>query len=99
VTDAAYVRPHVAMRLADLGHAWLDASVAVIASWAMEPTSTPSGARALGYEIDPSLAYVTRDGFRAALEHAVFVPGAAFDSADGSARAAQLVRVRLAYVF
>ena len=56
VTDAAYVRPHARLELADLGHARIEASVAVIAAWAMSPTSTPSGARFLGVEVDPRLS-------------------------------------------
>jgi uncharacterized protein (TIGR04551 family) len=95
VTDAGYLRPHLGVRLATLGHAWLDWTTALVASWAIEPTSTPSGARALGVELDPSLAYTTRDGFRAALDYALFLPGAAF----GDAAPAQLIRARLGYVF
>ena len=95
VTDAGYVRPHVAVRLATLGHAWLDWTTALVASWAIAPESTPSGERALGVELDPSLAYTTRDGFRAALDYALFLPGAAF----GDAAPAQLIRARLGYVF
>ena len=41
ITDAVYARPHGALRLAELGHAFLDAELALIASWAVAPTSTP----------------------------------------------------------
>jgi len=101
ITDAVYARPHGALRLADLGHAFIDAELAAIASWAVAPTSTPSGARALGVELDPSLVFVSRDGFRAALEYALFLPGPAFDNpaAGLDAAPAQLVRVRLGYAF
>ena len=65
-----------------------------------QATSTPSGARHLGVELDPSLEYAA-EGFRAALDYAVLVPGAAFDNpmAGLDASAAQLVRLRLGYVF
>ena len=98
VTDAAYVRPHARAELADLGHARLTASVALIASWAMSPSSTPSGARGLGVELDPSLTY-DAESFRVALDYAVFAPGAAFDNPEtgATASAAQLVRLRLGF--
>jgi uncharacterized protein (TIGR04551 family) len=99
VTDAGYLRPHLAVPLLRLGHGWLEASAALVASWAIEPTSTPSGARRLGIELDPSLAFATRDGLRVALDHALFVPGPAFDGAGRAARPAQLVRLRLGYLF
>ena len=98
VTDAAYLRPHTRLELADLGHARLEASVAVIASWAMSPTSTPSGAQFLGVEVDPSLTY-RGDSFRVALDYAALAPGAAFDNPEtgATASAAQLVRLRLGF--
>lgn len=98
VTDAAYVRPHGRLALAHLGHARIDLDAALVASWAMEPTSTPSGERALGVEFDPSLVF-RGETFRAALDYAVFLPGAAFDNpARGlEARPAQLVRLRLGF--
>lgn len=101
VTDAIYLRPHGRYRLLDTGHAHLDLTLAIIASWAVQERSTPNASRDLGYEFDPSLAYVSRDGFRAALDYAVFLPGSAFDNPDAglSARAAQLVRLRLGYYF
>lgn len=99
VTDATYLRPHAGARLMRLGHGALDASCALIASWAIEPASTPGNARRLGVELDPGLSFVTRDGLRAALEYALFLPGPAFDGADRAAAVAQALRVRLAYVF
>jgi len=97
VTDAIYVRPHARVRLAQVGPGRLDASVAVIASLAAQPASTPSGARALGLEVDPTIAYATRDGFVASLEYAAFFPFAAFDNpvAGLDAKPAQLLRFRL----
>lgn len=98
VTDAAYARPHARLALADLGHARFDLEAALVASWAMSPTSTPSGERSLGVELDPSLVY-RGDSFRAALDYAVLFPGAAFDNValDLAAQPAQLVRLRLGF--
>ena len=61
-------------------------------------TSTPSGARFLGVELDPSLAYRS-DSFRVALDYAALAPGAAFDNPEtgATASAAQLVRLRLGF--
>jgi uncharacterized protein (TIGR04551 family) len=101
VTDAFYLRPNSRLRLLDLGHAALEAELAVIASWAVEESSTPGGARPLGVELDPGLVYRSRDGFRAALDYAVLFPGSGLDNPDAgmSARTAQLVRLRLGYYF
>ncbi|HJL28774.1 MAG TPA: hypothetical protein RMI62_06865, partial [Polyangiaceae bacterium LLY-WYZ-15_(1-7)] len=87
--------------LAQVGPGRLDASLAVIASWAAEPSSTPNGERTLGLELDPTLAYVTRDGFLFAAEYAFFLPGAAFDNAAAglSAKPAQLMRFRLGFMY
>ena len=101
VTDAAYVRPHVDW------HAWrhprgrLTASLAAIASWAVQPTSAPGGKRPLGVEIDPGVRYETDFGLHAAFEPAVFIPFAGLDNpfAGFSAKPAQLYRVRLQYSF
>jgi uncharacterized protein (TIGR04551 family) len=101
VTDAVYVRPHVRVRLASFFGGHLDAQVAAIASFAMEPTSAPGGERPLGVELDPTIAYRSRDGFAAALEHAVLFPLGGLGNRDLglSARPAQLLRLRLQYFF
>jgi hypothetical protein len=64
-------------------------------------TSTPSGQRFLGTEIDPELRYASRDGFAATLTYGVYFPGAAFDNpADHlTAHTAQSLRVRLGFAF
>ncbi len=97
VTDTIYLRPHGRIRLAEVGPGRLDLSLAVIASFAAQASSTPSGARPLGIELDPTLAYTTTNGFVAAIEYAAFFPFAAFDnpSAGLDAKPAQLLRFRL----
>lgn len=101
VTDAAYVRPHVAWDFAHLGPGTFSAGLSAISSWAVEPTSTPSGSRYLGLEIDPTLAYTAYDTFVVSAEYAAYFPGAAFDNPrEGlEARAAQLFRLRMGFGF
>ena len=97
VTDAIYLRPHARVRLAELGPGRLDLSLAVIASFAAQASSTPSGERGLGVELDPTLAYTTTNGFVAALEYAALFPLSGFDNPDLGleAKPAQLLRLRL----
>jgi uncharacterized protein (TIGR04551 family) len=101
VTDAIYVRPHVRTTLLDIGTGHLEAGAALIASWAVCPTSTPSGARALGVELDPELRYASRDGFALTLDYGVLFPGAAFDNptAHLDAQTAQVIRARAVFAF
>ncbi len=101
VTDAVYVRPHARMRLFQIGPGALTASIAAVAAWAVQPASTPNNKNALGIEIDPTLTYRHKDGFACALEHAVLLPGAAFDNPSQhlSARTAQVFRVRMIFAF
>ena len=100
VTDAVYARPHARLRLASSRSSELTAQTAVIASSAVKPSSTPSGKAPLGVEVDPSLLFETH-GFLAALDYAVLFPLDGFDNvqANLSAKPAQLVRVRLNYLF
>lgn len=100
VTDAVYARPHARVRIAKARSAQLTAHAAVIASSAVEPSSTPSGKAPLGVEVDPSLVFETH-AFLAALDYAVLFPLEGFDNtvANLSAKPAQLVRVRLNYLF
>ncbi len=65
VTDAIYVRPHVRLRLWHYATGELTAEVAAVASFAMYATSTPGNKAPLGVELDPTLAYGSRDGFLA----------------------------------
>jgi len=101
VTDAAYLRPHVHVRIVDFPRGQLVASLAVIGSLALEPSSTPGGARPLGIELDPSLVYRSTDGFHCALEYAALFPLAGLDNpALGlTAEPAQLLRLQLGYLF
>jgi uncharacterized protein (TIGR04551 family) len=99
VTDAIYVRPHVRATLLHAGAGRLEASAALIASWAVEATSTPSGQRALGVELDPELRYVSRDGFALTVDYGLLLPGAAFDNTMLKAQPAQVLRARLGFAF
>ena len=101
ITDAVYLRPHVRTTLLTAGPGRLELGAALIASWAVDATSTPSGARDLGVEIDPELRYVSRDGFSATLDYGLFLPGAAFDNptAHLEAHPAQVIRARLVFAF
>jgi uncharacterized protein (TIGR04551 family) len=101
VTDAIYVRPHLRWVIAAGPTGRLTASLAVIASRAVDASSTPGGQTPLGIEIDPTLVYESRDGFGVALEHGVLFPLAGLDNPkDGlTAQPAQLIRVRLTYAF
>ena len=99
VTDAIYLRPSATAQLMKVGKGRLEASAALIASWAVESASTPGGDSGLGIEIDPELRYATREGFAAAITPAVFLPGPAFDNTMLEAKPAYAVRARLWFVF
>ena len=100
VTDAVYARPHARVRLLRAQSAELSANAALIASRAVEASSTPSGKAPLGVEVDPSLVLETHS-FLAALDYGVLFPLAGFDNAVTSqtAKPAQLIRLRLNYLF
>lgn len=70
VTDAYYVRPNVKYTITD----GFSVAGALIYSGAMEPTSTPSGARGLGIEFNLGLRYETDDGFFSDLRYGVLFP-------------------------
>jgi len=101
VTDAFYLHPHVKWRIARLGPGTFTASLATIASWAMEAQSTPGGEQGLGVELDPTLVYESDDGFLLSLEHAVLFPLAGLNNpiAGLDASPAQLFRARLMFIF
>ena len=100
VTDAVYARPHARVRITGAKSAQLSAHAAVIASSAVKASSTPSGKAPLGVEVDPSLVFETH-AFVAALDYAVLFPLEGLDNMATSAAAkpAQLVRLRLNYLF
>ncbi|MCA9585415.1 MAG: TIGR04551 family protein [Myxococcales bacterium] len=100
VTDAVYARPHARAVITRAASGSLVAHTAVIASTAVEAASTPGGKAPLGVEIDPSLRYETQ-AFLASLDYGVLFPLAGLDNvASGlSARPAQLIRLRLNYLF
>ncbi len=101
VTDATYVRPHARIRVFRAGPGEMTASIAAIASWAVQPASTPGNANALGIELDPTLHYGSKDGFGIALEQAVLFPGSGLNNTAPhlQAKPAQLWRLRLMYAF
>jgi uncharacterized protein (TIGR04551 family) len=101
VTDAFYFRPHVRYRFFDEAFGALTLTAYGVASFAVEPTSTPGGDRPLGIELDPALTYQSREGFIAALEYAVLFPLSGLDNpaAGLGATPAQLVRLRLQMVY
>ncbi len=101
VTDATYLRPHARARLIDETSFRVTASAAAVASMANFAESTPGGKKPLGVELDPSLTYEHKDGFFATLDYAVLFPLSGLDNPQVGlfARPAQLVRLRLNYVF
>jgi uncharacterized protein (TIGR04551 family) len=99
ITDAIYVRPHLRATMMRIGSGKIEAIGALIASWAVEPTSTPSGQRPLGVEIDPELRFASKDGFALNLAYGVLFPGAGFDGSMLPAKPAQSIRLRMGFAF
>ncbi|MCA9515978.1 MAG: TIGR04551 family protein [Myxococcales bacterium] len=101
ITDAAYLRPHGRVVVTDFLAGELVMDLALVASMALEKTSTPGQAQALGVELDPSVSYRSEDGFRVDLDYAVLFPLAGLDNPDLGlgAKPAQLWRLRLGYLF
>lgn len=96
VTDAVYVRPRVEWTLGEQERGALTLELATVASFALQPTSTPNGESSLGVEIDPTIRY-HNGAFRAEAYYALFVPGAAFHNpAQGlNAKPAQVAGINL----
>lgn len=96
VTDAAYVRPRVEATFGDPDRGALTIELAAVLSFAMQPSSTPSGEQDLGVEIDPTIRY-ENGAFAAQAYYALFLPGAAFDNptAGLSARPAQVAGLQM----
>jgi uncharacterized protein (TIGR04551 family) len=101
VTDAAYVKPWVSWRPLRLTSGTLSFHEAAVGSMALFPSSTPSGEAPLGVELDSTVRWESRDGFRASLEHAVLFPLSGLDNpALGlKAQPAQSLRLRVTYAF
>jgi uncharacterized protein (TIGR04551 family) len=101
VTDAIYLRPHVAGTLWRHPKGALTVGVAGIVSFAMEANSAPGGESPLGVELDPTLAYASDDGFHASLEYAVLFPldGLSNPVLGLAPQPAQLLRLRLGLVY
>jgi uncharacterized protein (TIGR04551 family) len=101
VTDAAYLRPHVHVKIVSWPSAALTASLAGIGSTAIYASSTPGNARPLGIELDPQIAYSGREGLFVALEGGTLFPLAGLDNPELhlNAKMAGLVRLRIAYLF
>ncbi|MBL8957771.1 MAG: TIGR04551 family protein [Myxococcaceae bacterium] len=101
VTDALYVRPWAQARLVDLGPSSLKLRLSGTYTRALFASSTPGGDENLGLELHGSLRWESRDGFDALLEYAVLFPFAGLSNpAQGlQAQPAQLLRLRLAWVF
>lgn len=101
VTDAAYLKPHVRVKIVKWPSASLTASLAGVASTAIYASSTPGNARPLGIELDPQIAYSGREGLFVALEGGTLFPLAGLDNPELhlNAKLAGLVRLRIAYLF
>jgi uncharacterized protein (TIGR04551 family) len=101
VTDAVYLRPHVRGTLWKTMPGQLSASLAGVASFAVNGASAPGQRSPLGVELDPTLSYKSRDGFGAALEYGALFPLAGLDNPllGLKAKPAQLIRLRLSFVF
>jgi uncharacterized protein (TIGR04551 family) len=101
VTDCIYARPFVSMKLVELASAVLKARLSATYTRAIYAASTPGGDPNLGVEGNAALRWEARDGFDALLEYAVLFPLAGLSNPDQGlpAQPAQLVRLRLAWVF
>ena len=93
------MRPHARAALFAVGPGQLELGAALIASWAVQAASTPSGQRALGIEVDPELRFASRDGFAATVDYGVLFPGAGFDGSALPAKPAQVLRARVGFAF
>lgn len=101
VTDAVYLKPHLRFDLLTKIKGTLSVGLSGILSFAVAPESAPGNAAPLGFEIDPSISYVSDVGFRADLEQATLIPLAGLDNLELNlpATPAQLWRLRLSYQF
>lgn len=101
VTDAVVLRPHVRVDAIKHRVGTLRAQLAAVASFAMKSSSTPGLAAPLGFEVDPTLSWLTPVGFEAHLEQATLFPleGLSNPAIGLDGTPAALWRVRLIYGF
>jgi hypothetical protein len=101
VTNAVYLRPHARYHLIRSAAGTLSAQVAALGSEAVVPSSAPGQRAPLGVEIDPTLAYASRDGFILAFDYGVLFPLAGLDNPQQhlTAQPAQIARARIMYRF
>ena len=101
ITGAIYVRPHTRARIFKIPTGELRLELAGIASFAATDDWSPSGDRALGVEVDPTLVYKSRDGFYAAIDYAALFPLSGMDNPEANLKAqpAQSIRARVAFIF
>ncbi len=101
ITDATVGQLTVGCIAPEFGAGTLRTEFTVVASMANEATSAPGGKTPLGVEIDPTLTYLSRDGFRLQLQYAALLPLAGLDNptTGQAAQPAQLWRLHLGYLF
>jgi uncharacterized protein (TIGR04551 family) len=101
VTGAIYVRPHTRARIFKIPTGELRFELAGIGSFAATSDWSPSGDRALGVEVDPTVVYKSRDGFYAAIDYAALFPLSGMDNPQANLKAqpAQSIRARVAFIF
>jgi uncharacterized protein (TIGR04551 family) len=101
ISDAGYVRPHLRYDLVEGIGGKLTVGLAGILSFAVAPESAPGQTSYLGFELDPTISYVSDVGFRADVEQGTFIPGPGLDNLELglAAKPAQVWRLRLSYLF
>ena len=103
VTGAFYFRPHARARILANPAGELRLDLAAVASFASADRWSPSGDRPLGVEVDPTLAYRSRDGFYVALDYGLLFPLSGMDNIQVpgglKAQPAQSIRLRVAFLF
>ena len=101
VTDALVLRPHLRVDALRTSVGRLRLELAGVASFAMQSTSTPGQAAPLGFEVDPTVSWMSDVGFEAHLEQATLFPleGLSNPALGLEGTPAQLWRLRLVYGF
>lgn len=101
VTDALFLKPHMRYTLASAKTGTLTMHQALIYSQALYANSTPGGETPLGVEWNPSLEYLSSDGFGCQFDYALLFPLSGLHNTRESIVSApgQLVRIHLRYRF